>query len=756
MTTDLMNQLKSDFNFLNISDEVFEQILSKCIDKKKNNDENKKRVYSIFYKIVRDKVADEGKYTDIISYIENNFDNSDIKKAINSLNKLTQFLEKCEIDINKDNYNKLVNNTPKLKKCLDLIVNSKEMTEEEKNNLLDEKSSIFLDSYMDENSNFLVDNTSVEELLEEAYEEMGDEDTDYSIYTNDHISAYYKSIRKYPILTQEEEYRLTKIYKETHNKEIRDRIIHSNLRFVVSVAKKINKSHRDFYILDLVSAGNEGLFRALEDYDPDKARFTTYAGPWIYQKIMCEIHNNSNNIRIPNAKHDKMRMYFKKKEQLEIELGREATISEIKQHLGYSDSQINEYENNMAKTISLNTKIIDEKDTSELIDLIADNNSANPEETLVQKDPGYINMLFSKLTETEKMVMKLRTGIYDGTEYTLEDIGKMLHKLNLKSDDITRERVRQIENKAKRKIKRNKELYEHNLVLMGENKQDVGFDNHVVTISDFIFLLKNTDKQIMPNIINRLCKSYRVALEECFGNNVLEGRLKEGVTSNMIKHLLTNVYPRIFYEVRKQERIKEISETILPKNIFKIDEKYDKDDIEERIDCLEPCERIRLYKLYDIYTGDLLRLDKVSLNEKEEGVKVIEKIKIGLIQYSTPIKVEKIILSKNKLFEYFGVENKESVVAIINSLQDEEKEFLQMWHGENYDIDPRINGDLYKKMDKYRRDKIYCKIKLRLDRFNELKEKNPDLTIEEFIETADICRGPKNKDKVLEKEKKND
>ena len=468
---------------------------------------------------------------------------------------------------------------------------------------------------------------------------------------------------------------------------------------------------------------------------------------------MSEIHDNSNNIRIPVAKYDKMRVYFKKKDQLEEKLGREPNVIEIKNELGYKESQIDEFENNIAKTISLNTKIVDEKDNSELIDLIADNDSSNPEEIILEKDPGYIDMLFNNLTEVEKMVMKLRTGIYDGTEYTLEDIGKMLHTLKLKKDDITRERVRQILNTAKRKIKYNKEQYEHNLTLIGERKKDVDIYEHVVNINDFILFLKNTDEKIMTNIINRLCKSYRTILEECFEGNILDGKLKEGVTTNMIKYLLINVYPRIFNEVRKQERIKEITESVLPKNIFTINPKYMKDDIEKRIDDLKPGERLKLYKFYNIYTGDLQISDEITLSEKEEVIKIIEKIKIGLIEYSRPVKIDRVVLSKNKLFEYFGVENKDIVIAIINSLKEEDIDFLQKWHGENYDIDPRINGDLYKKMDKYRRDKIFSKIKLRFEKYKKIKEENQGLTIDEFIESSSICNGIKNKQKVLKKEK---
>ena len=119
MTNDYVNQLKSDFNFLDISDEVFEQVLNKCIDKKRSDEENRKKIYSIFYKMISDNIIETGKYIDIVKYIKNKFDISSSKNSIESLNKLIIFLGKCEVEINRENYDKLLNESPELKKCLE-------------------------------------------------------------------------------------------------------------------------------------------------------------------------------------------------------------------------------------------------------------------------------------------------------------------------------------------------------------------------------------------------------------------------------------------------------------------------------------------------------------------------------------------------------------------------------------------------------------------------------------------------------------
>ena len=552
------------------------------------------------------------------------------------------------------------------------------------------------------------------------------------------MTAYLNSIRKYPILTKEREYELTKLYRETNDKKVRDEIINANLRYVVSIAKKVNKKYNTLPILDLISAGNEGLFRALKDYDPDKARFTTYAGKWIYQKMIHEIYNNSTNIRIPIPKREKIRVYFKKKEELERNLGRELTLSEIKEKLGYKEEQIREFESNIGKTISLSTKIIDDKDGSELMDLIADSDDVIPEEIIVKDDPGYTEMLLNNLSEREKLVIRLRTGIYDGKEYTLEQIGKII--LPQKGyEKISKESVRNIVNNAKRKIRINKENAERSLELLGQNKNNTTLAEQIPTISDVIALIRTTNKEVITEVINSLCKSHRMKLEECFGNDILKAELRKGVSNNMIKHVLINVYPKLLYEVRMRISKIEKSQMVLPKNIFRIDEHYEKEDVEKRIDELKPIERLILNKLYDIYTGDLKDIENITPYEKEQIVDIIGIIKTGLIEYSTPKRTNKEINSKYKLFEYFG-EDKEIILLIIETLPKEDIEFLQTWYGENYDIDPRTNGFLYKKMDKYKRDNIFNKIKRRHERFKRLQEKGMDISIEQFTSNKEINR----------------
>ena len=742
MSMKLINQLKSDFNFLDISDGVFEQILNKCIYENRSDEENREEVYNIFYKMISDNIIETGEYIDIVKYIDSKFDISSLDNSIESLNKLIAFIGQCKVDINRENYDKLINESPELKKCLEIIINSKEVTKEQKFDLLDEKSSDFLDFYIEDNNSLLEDNFSIEEL-EDELEEIDDRSLEYVGSSNNATRAYLQSIRAIPLLTNEEEYNLAKEYQLNHNKEVRKKIIESNLRYVASIAYKFNQKFPSVPFLDLVSAGNEGLMRALEDYDPDKSRFTTYATAWIIQKMRREMQDNYTNIRVPVHRQEKMNIYFKKKDELEKQLGREATLIDIKEKLGYSLDTINEYENNISKTISLNTKISEERDASELLDLIPDSEDCIPEDVVVKNDKKSVEILLDNLSEVEKMIIKLRTGLYDEREYTLEESAMMLYKLGLKDKVLTRERVRQLEKKAIRKIRRTKEKYERNIELLGNGNEATNFINQTATINDVVTLIRITEKKIMCDAISNLCNSYRVVLYECFGKDILAARL-QNPTRSMIKYLITVVYPKLLYEVNRNTKLRIINPMPLPLNIYEVDDRYLNDDVEKQIDELEPYERIIINKFYDIYTGKLRVLDNITSYEKEQIVIIINKIKIGLINFRIPAKLNKEKITKNKIFHYFGEENKELVILIIETLQNDEIEFLQNWYGENYDLDPRMNGDLYNKMDKYRRDKIFNKIKKRLERFKSLQAKGTDITIEEFVKSKEVNRCSKD------------
>ena len=219
-------------------------------------------------------------------------------------------------------------------------------------------------------------------------------------------------------------------------------------------------------------------------------------------------------------------------------------------------------------------------------------------------------------------------------------------------------------------------------------------------------------------------------------------------TPNMIEYLLDNVYPKLLYEINKRVHSKRIRETVLPQNIYSIDSTRDKNDVEKQIDVLQPFERLVLNKFYDMYTGDLRSVTNVTFYEKEQIVMIVEKIRKGLFDVkrtSTRLddNQEKNIISRNNLFEYFGLDNKEAVIVIINSLEDTEILFLKKWYGENYDENPKDKVD-YKNMDRLERARIFNKIKVRLDKYKKLVEQGKTVDINSFVKSKYIDRRSKD------------
>lgn len=744
MTKGFKDDLKKEFSFLNIDEKLFETVFEKFIDTRKSDIENKNRICNLFYEIIRDSLKENG-YSIIVQYIENNFNMDNLNSCIDSLNKLTTLLEECMIDINVDNYKKLTNESKKLLDCLNIINTSNNLLNNETFKLLNDKSIEFID-YYNENNSFLSENFKDVLDIDESEIEKELQSNDLFIKLSDPSDAlkcYLNSIGNKKILTSEEEYALTKQYSETHDKKIRDKIIESNLRLVVSIAKKVSIKFPNIPILDLISAGNEGLFRAIKDYDPDKARFTTYATFWITQKIRRYIQDNYSNIRIPVHLQEKIYNYYQEKKKLEEKLNRDVTIQDIKEHLGLSDKEITEYENNISKTISLNAIIHNQDEDTELGDFISAGDDVIPEEIIIKNDESSVEYLLSNLTDVEKTIIKLRTGIYDGKEYTLDQIAKMLHKLGLKNKSLTKERIRQLEFKAKRKVKKNYENYEQRIQKIDQKNKNYLLINQPVSINDVVYLLRNTDVDIMSYVLDRICKSYKSVLKECFGDDILAAELKRP-HKNMIKYLLNVVYPRLLYDVNKRKKNMSISKTILPSSIYEIDSNSKKEDVDRQIDELEPFERLALNKFYDMYTGKEIVQMNSTLYEKELIVKILLKIKSGLNGSRVVKKSNHDKISKNKLLEYFSEYDSNLVISIIDTLSDDEIDFLHKWYGINYDIDPRINGDLYKLMNKDERNRIFRKIKTRLNKFKKLQDSGVDISYEEASRIKYINRCPKN------------
>ncbi|MCA9379841.1 RNA polymerase sigma factor RpoD [Candidatus Dojkabacteria bacterium] len=261
--------------------------------------------------------------------------------------------------------------------------------------------------------------------------------------TTDPIRAYLHEIGRIPLLNAEEEVILAKRI-EKGDQEAKDLLTTANLRLVVSIAKKYAKRGLD--LLDLIQEGNIGLIRAVEKFEYRKGfKFSTYATWWIRQAITRAIADQARTIRVPVHMIETINKLSKVSSQLAAKLGRRPTIKEIADEMDIDVTKVNEIIRIAQRPASLESPIGEEKD-SKLGDIIPDEFSASPTEIATWASlKKQINEILSGLTDRERKVLELRFGLKDGVSRTLEEVG---HEFK-----VTRERIRQIEAKALKRLK---------------------------------------------------------------------------------------------------------------------------------------------------------------------------------------------------------------------------------------------------------------------------------------------------------------
>ena len=260
---------------------------------------------------------------------------------------------------------------------------------------------------------------------------------------DDPVRMYLKEIGKIPLLTAERETYLAEQIT-LGNKEAKDELIEANLRLVVSIAKR--HVGKGMYFLDLIQEGNLGLIKAVEKFDYSKGyKFSTYATWWIRQAITRAIADQARTIRIPVHMVETIHKVSRTARQLLQEYGREPTTDEIAERLGMTAEKVREIMKIAQDPVSLETPIGEEED-SHLGDFVEDNDSPAPSDSasysLLREQ---LCNILRTLTPREEQVIKLRFGLEDGRPRTLEEVGKQFQ--------ITRERIRQIEAKALRKLR---------------------------------------------------------------------------------------------------------------------------------------------------------------------------------------------------------------------------------------------------------------------------------------------------------------
>ena len=290
---------------------------------------------------------------------------------------------------------------------------------------------------LDDDDNFTNDEDNEEDIDLDAIDLLD------GIGTEDPVRMYLKEIGTVPLLTAEEETELAK-RKAEGDVEAKERLIEANLRLVVSIAKRY--TGRGMSFLDLVQEGNLGLIKGVEKFDYTKGyKLSTYATWWIRQSVTRALADQARTIRVPEHIVVTINKMSNMQSKLTLELGYEPSVAELAQALDMSEEKVMEIMQIAREPASLETPI-GEEDDSNLGDFVADSNAVTPEgnvESVMLRE--HIDILLDDLKDREKQVVILRFGLEDGHPRTLEEVGKEFN--------VTRERIRQIEAKALRKLR---------------------------------------------------------------------------------------------------------------------------------------------------------------------------------------------------------------------------------------------------------------------------------------------------------------
>lgn len=311
------------------------------------------------------------------------------------------------------------------------------------NDSLDELYNFFVENNIEIISDEEDGSTDSKELEKEEPLILDDAEITKDVNINDPVRMYLKEIGKISLLSPEQELDLSKRVAEG-DEMAKNILAESNLRLVVSIAKRY--VGRGLLFLDLIQEGNIGLMKAVDKFDYDKGfKFSTYATWWIRQAITRALADQARTIRVPVHMVETINKMARIQRQLTLELNREPSEEEIAKKMGISVEKVREVIKISQDPVSLETPI-GEEDDSHLGDFVKDVNAMTPEEYATNEIlKEEIKAVLETLQEREQEVLELRFGLVDGTSHTLEEVGK---KFN-----VTRERIRQIEAKALRKLR---------------------------------------------------------------------------------------------------------------------------------------------------------------------------------------------------------------------------------------------------------------------------------------------------------------
>lgn len=637
----LFNKTYKKFSFVSMTEEEYDLMVRKAILESisafDGSSDYKKYILrriskNILTKIQED-INDPSKTFNIINgYINQEFSkNIDYDNAINSFNKLESFLELCNFILSTDIIEKLVSENILIMKLLNAIF---EMDRDEiVNGKFDESYSelivSFIEIYCKKN------NIKIKEV-ELKYEDIG------AFASQDSTSIYLKEIQNYGRYSKEEELEIiTKI--KNGDIKARNEFLEQNLRLVVSIAKKYQG--RNIPLIDLIQEGNIGLMKALDEFDINKGcKFSTYATNWITAFIRRYIADKGRNIRLPVNFYYEISNFMKIKNRLERELGREPNILELARKTGKDKDTILRYFAYLNDTKSLDDKVGEKEDTD--FSYFIPSKDESLEKSVIKKDLSTrMSELLKEcnLNEREIDVLSLRYGLNGIDVLTLEEIGQKY--------GVTRERIRQIETRALKKIRNstyvkkfadftddpvnamnnlmkmreaysfNPYSFKKNIISKDEDNNSKGKSKNIYDI----FNSKGYSKEEVDEAIKSLTVDEINLLKSRYGDNLDKSPTTRMNRNEFVEKFTCGLFPKILL-IMKNNREKDIIKEPknerkkymkTPRNIYDIfrEQGYSEQELTRAINSLSENE---VEMLKSIYGADFTKIPTVTLSKEEK------------------------------------------------------------------------------------------------------------------------------------------
>lgn len=640
MFSSSFNKIYKKYSFINIDRNEFKSMVRETINETKNNYDGEIEYEKYLIKALNRKILglirldmkDQTKLFDIINnYINQEFSKDiDYNSAINSFDKLENFLDLCECSLTLDIIERLVKENSLINKLLITIYEV-------------DREDIFNDSYEGTYNDLVVyfiqmfckvHNIKIKEN-EIKYSDMG------AFASRSSTDIYLREIQNYKLLTREEELDMIKRYKSGEI-EVRDEFLSRNLKLVVSIAKKY--LGRGVALTDLIQEGNMGLMKALDEFDLSReCRFSTYATNWIKSYITRYIAGKSRNISLPNHFFYELGIFRKVYTNLEKQLDRKPTISELADKTGKNKDVVLRYFDYLNDTKSLSDKVGDEDDTE--FSYFIPSSDESLETVAIKKDlSSGLTELLNKchLKPRELEVLMLRYGLNGDDPLTLEEIGR---KYNL-----TRERVRQMESSALMRIRRSPYVklfaeYTSNPAKSMENIKKMreayidnprSFKKDIISEEErklvprakniyTIFSNSGYTKEELDIAINELSEEEIELLKSRYGEDLTEMPTIRNKRNEYTKKFMQELFPKL-RRIIKNNREKNMDDEAkkgrkgmkTSKNIYEIfsNQGYSKEELDEAIKCLS---KSYIDTLKSRYGEDLMGVPTAKLDKKERS-----------------------------------------------------------------------------------------------------------------------------------------